>query len=138
MAKVETTSLPAIRPKDTDKATLAAWDHEMKALIKHATKLLSRVRSKITTDEMEEQVNKGIQVAWARYLAAGDSRTAWQAATAWKVFLEAWRLIEGKPTAITEDRRVERWELLQQVQAVLQARHGPLSNDHETPCDQVS
>lgn len=82
----------------------------------------------VATDEgtMKARVFKGVQIAWARYLAAPDAKSAFHATYAFGIFFDKWRLMRGEPTVITEERRYERFELLAKIQHVLETRGATL------------
>ena len=85
--------------------------------------LLSKLpKGRLTESEVSDRVHRGLLIAWARYLGAEDARAAWMSATAFGIFFDKWRLTQGLPTAITEERRYERVELLAKIQTILEAR----------------
>lgn len=111
-------------PAASIKMDRAIWHfrNRQAKLILEATALLDQEPGKLSEGDIGQRVHRGLWVAWARYLAATDPKAAWQAATAFGIFFDKWRLIQGLPTAITEERRVERLELLAKIQAVLTTR----------------
>lgn len=91
-------------------------------LVADATAVLERRPGKMTEAEVTASVHRGLWIAWARYMAAPDAKAAFQTATAFGIFFDKWRLTQGLPTAITEARRYERWELLAKIHAELETR----------------
>lgn len=76
----------------------------------------------LTPERMKAMVAEGFWLAFARFLASLTAKDAVASATACAIFFDKWRLSEGLPTAITDERRVERVELLQKIHAVLESR----------------
>lgn len=107
-----------------DRAIRGFRDHQA-ALVDEAAALLTQAPGKFTEEMVSARVHRGLWVAWARYLAAPDAKAAFQAATAFGIFFDKWRLTQGLPTAITEERREERLVLLAKIQAVLEQRGAP-------------
>lgn len=91
-------------------------------LVTEAAAVLERRPGKMTDAEATASVHRGLWIAWARYMAAPDAKAAFQTATAFGIFFDKWRLTQGLPTAITEERRYERLELLAKIHAVLETR----------------
>lgn len=103
-------------------AALRTFASAHTGLVEEAATTLQTTSSRLTEEELKDRVTRGLGLAWGRYLGATDPKAAWQAATAFGIFMDKWRLLQGQPTQITEERRWERVELLQRIQAVLTSR----------------
>lgn len=108
---------------------LARWATQQAGLVREATAQLAAQPGVLTDQDITTRVHRGLWIAWARYLAAPDPKSAFQAATAFGIFFDKWRLSQGLPTAITEERRHERLELLAKIHAILETRGSPPVRD---------